>query len=179
MPKFFARLLMVIFIALVVYYGWLYIRSGSINNQISVLQSEIKSDRQSALTVPGRDELLTRQQQLQEVATLMPDHLYFSGLFPALAASTLNTASYTDLQADNTGLLTLTASVPSLEDLDKYLQVFNLPQVNKNFSNVKIVSFQKTQEKNSTSITFQVTMQYNSSIIQYNSGASGSSGGSN
>ncbi|HVY67436.1 MAG TPA: hypothetical protein VHA30_00860 [Patescibacteria group bacterium] len=157
---------------LVIYYGWLFYRSSRIDKDVASLTAQAENDQQQALTVPGRDELFIRQQQLQNFSDLMASHVYYSQIIPKLAAATLKNASYSSLQVDNTGQLVLSASVPDLASLDKYMMVFNRPDVNKYFSNVKIGSFHKVQGANGgpSSISFDVTMQYDPSIINYAAG---------
>jgi hypothetical protein len=165
--KILEGILLAVLLGLVAYYGWLYLQSKAVDSKITSTEININQDTQKALATPGREELIVRQEQLKNLATLIASHVYFSQILPKLAQSTLSTASYSDLEIPGDGTLSLVATVPTIEDLDNYLQVFNLPQVYKYFSNVKISSFAKVQNLNSTSIRFQVTMNYDPSIIQY------------
>jgi hypothetical protein len=175
-PKILTRVFAVVLIGLILYYAWLFFRSKSLDNQIAATKVQINTDRQSALNSPQRDELLVRQTQLKDLSGLISSHVYFSQLLPVLAQDTLKTASYSSLKADASGNLTLAVTVPTLEDLDKYLQVFDLPEVNKNFSNVRIGGYTKVNIAGSTAISFQVNMQYNPSIIGYNASSASASG---
>lgn len=167
-PKIFARVLAVVLLLLIGYYGWLYLDSNKVDREIVRLKAKINADRETAFSAPRRDELLTRQLQLKDVADLIASHVYFSQLMPKLANVTLKKASYSSLRVGVEGQLILSVNVPSLEELDKYLQVFNVPEINQYFSDIRISSYHKVQDKISTSISFQVTMKYNPGIIVYN-----------
>lgn len=168
-PKIFARLFLLILVLLVVYYAWIVISYGKTENNIAKTQAKINSDRAAAMSLANRNEVLTRQLQLKTQADLISKHIYFSQLFPELARVTLKTASYSSLQAVSDGTMTLNASVPSVDDLDKYLQVFDLPAFNQNFSDIKIGGFHKTPSTSGgpTILNFSVKMQYNPALIQY------------
>lgn len=170
LPKFLVRGLAVILVFLVGYYGWLYFQSKKIDGEIIDLQSKINTDAQAAFNAPRRAELLTRQLQLKDLNSLIAAHVYFSKLMPKLAKATLSDASYSSLKVGQDGLLVLSVHVSSLENLDRYLQVFDLPDVNKYFSDVRISSYHKVQGKDSTGISFQITMKYNGGIISYDKG---------
>jgi hypothetical protein len=166
-PKIFEWILIVVLGGLIVYYGWLYFASNQADKNITATEIVIDQETQKALSAPQRQELITRQEQLKNLASLISSHVYWSQILPKLAQSTLKTATYSDLQINPDGTLTLSATVPTLADLDIYLQVFDLPAVNKYFSNVKISSFAKVQNLTSSAIKFQVTMNYDPSIINY------------
>jgi len=165
--KIFVRLFVVVFLALVIYYGWLFFQSKSIDGKISSVQTQISGQTQQALSLTGRGELLTRQQQLQNLNTLVAAHVYWSQIFKPLADATLNNASYSSFQVGTGNDLILSATVPGLTDLDRYMQVFNLPQFNQNFSDIRISGFTIVRGKNSSSVKFNVQMQYNPNLIQY------------
>lgn len=170
-PKILVRVIFVVLVALVIYYIWLFISSKSIDDKIQQTQSQIKSEQQKALGLEGRDELLVRQQQIQSLQGLIAAHPYWSQLFPELARVTLKTASYSSLKVGLGDDLTLSVTVPSLEDLDKYMQIFDLSQFNQNFSDIRISGFTKVQSASSNAIQFQVNMTYGPSLIQYNAAA--------
>jgi hypothetical protein len=167
-PKFLIWVFLVILALLLCYYGWLFSESKSMDNKIAAAETKINNDNQTmAAPSSGKDELLTRQQQLQILSGLISGHVYWSQIFKPLADATLKNASYSSLAVGAGQDLTLSVTVPTLEDLDKYMQIFNLPEFNQNFSNVDIGGFSKVQGKNTTSIQFQVKMQYDPKIIQY------------
>lgn len=165
--KFLIRGLLIVLVLLVVYYGWLFIESKSIDNKMVAAEAQINTDNQSALGATGRDELLTRQQQLQTLSDLIGPHTYWSQLFKPLADATLKNATYSSLTVGKDNEVVLSVTVPTLEDLDKYMQIFNLSRFDQNFSDVRIGGFSKVQDKNSTSVKFEVQMQFDPKIIQY------------
>jgi hypothetical protein len=168
-PKILIWIFLVILALLLAYYGWLFFESKNIDNKTEAAQIQLNNDSQAALAAKGRGELLTRQQQLQSLSGLVASHLYWSQLFKPLADATLKNASYSSLTVSAGNGLTLSVTVPTLEDMDKYMQVFDLPQFYQNFSNVNFGGFSKSQDKNSTGVKFEVKMQYNPKIIQYQS----------
>lgn len=169
LPKILARLALALLIAVAAYYVWLAVSYGQTDKAIQTAQQKIQADQQSALDLSQRNEVLTRQLQLKNLNDLISQHVYFSQLLPALADATLKTASYTSLQVNSDNSLTLAARVPTLGDLDKYLQVFDLPEFYKNFSNLRIGGFSKSKDPqtNGTSLTFEVKMDYSPKLIQY------------
>jgi hypothetical protein len=167
-PKILSKVFLVILAALVIYYAWLFFDSKSIDGKITQAQAQIASDQQKVTSIQGRDELLTRQLQIKNLQALIAAHVYWSQLFPELARVTLKTASYTTLKVGLSDDLTLGVTVPSLSDLDKYMQIFDLSQFNQNFSDIRINGFNKVQGVSSTAVQFQVSMTYNPSLIQYN-----------
>ena len=124
-----------------------------------------KEEKQKALDMSGRKELLVRQQQLKSFNDLVASHLYWSQLLPHIAQATYNKATYSNLKVATNGDLSLSVNVPDLSDMDRYLQVFDLPQVNKYFKQVRIGTYHKVQGKNSTTISFEVMMQFDQGII--------------
>ncbi len=168
-PKIFARLFLLVLILLVIYYGWTVFSYGQVEKETVATQKKINDDKIAALSIPKRDEVLTRQLQLKTQEGLVSSHIYFSQLFPELARVTLKTASYSSLQAVADGSMTLNATVPSVDDLDKYLQVFDLPKFNENFSDIKIGGFHKASNLpgGSTALNFSVRMRFNPAVVQY------------
>lgn len=166
-PKFLIWVFLAILASLLGYYGWLFFDSKNIDKKTADAQAQINSDNQASISDKGRDELFTRQQQLEGLSGLVASHIYWSQFFKPLADVTLKNASYSSLTVGAGNDLTLSVTVPTLQDMDKYMQVFNLPEFNQNFSNVRISGFSKIQDKNSSSIRFDVKMQYNPKIIEY------------
>lgn len=170
LPKIVANIFLVVFIALVAYYAWLFVDSKRISSQIVVIQNQIIEEKKLGLNMERRDEVLVRQQQLQGVNEAVANHLYWTKLLPELARVTLKTASYSNINVNTDGMLSMTVKVPTISDLDKYLQVFDLPAFNKNFSDIRIGGYYKVQGEDSSSfINFDVMMKYNPEIIQYSS----------
>jgi hypothetical protein len=172
---FWIRLLGVVLILLIAYYAWLYITFNSVKTEISKTQTTINSEIQESLGSQDRNELLTRQLQLLSLQTILQNHVYWSQLFPVLAQDTFKTATYSSFTAETTdNTITLQASVPTLNDLDSYTQVFDLPQYYQNFSNVFISGFNQNQDQlqSVNGVSFNVKMQFNPSLIQYKSSSS-------
>lgn len=158
-------------LAVVVYYGYLYFNARAKTKKISDIQATIAAEQKDLGDPAERSKLFTRQQQLQELMKLVSSHPYWSSLLPVLAKSTLNSANYMKIQALTDGTLSLSVTVPSNEDLDKYLQVFDLPQFYNNFYDIRIGSISKTQVGNTLMTQFDVTMKFNTAILQKNGGA--------
>ncbi|MDR3643016.1 MAG: hypothetical protein P4L74_05315 [Candidatus Doudnabacteria bacterium] len=164
LPAVFGLILLGVFC----YYGWLIFSEHSISGQTSALQIKMNQESQGALNNPRRSELLARQLQLKDLNSLVAAHLYWSQIFPVLAQVTLKKAIYDNLTINpQTNTIVLSTEVPTLEDLDKYMQVFNLPQFNKYFSNVRIGGFDQVQGPAGSSVKFIVTMNYDPSLVQY------------
>jgi predicted glycoside hydrolase/deacetylase ChbG (UPF0249 family) len=83
-----------------------------------------------------------------------------------LARVTLKSTSYASIQATAEGLLNVSITAPTYEDLDKYLQVFDLPQYNEQFSEVKILSITKTQDENSVQNEMKLQLKFNPAFIR-------------
>lgn len=166
-PKIIVRIFLVILLALAGYYVWLFVDLNKTNNTLAETQSKINADKQKALNIKKRDEILTRQLQLKALAGIINQHTYLSQLMPEVATVTLKKANYHNLSADSSGVLSLDVTVPSIDDMDKYMQVFDLPIFNENFSDIRIGGFNTVQGKDSSSVHFQVSMKFNPAIIQY------------
>ena len=158
-----------VFVGLIGYYGYLFFQSYQYSSQTTQIQAKITSDNAAALAVPGREELLTRQLQIKTLQSLIASHLYWSQIFAPLACVTLKKASYSSLKVGQGQDMILTTTVPDLNSLDEYEQVFNYPEFNKYFYNIDIEGFSKIQEQNSSAIQFVVDMQFDPSLAQYSS----------
>ncbi len=155
--QWLSRLASLVLVLSLLTYGYLFYSGYSLENKIAESQRKI-SDYQSELQDnEKRDELIARQGQLKSVNQLIEKHMYWSVLLPELARVTLNSAQYTNIETDVEGEIDLTVIVPSYADAEKYLQVFDLPEYNDNFSNVKVVSLTKTEQDN----LLQTTMRLN------------------
>src|SRR3989344_6778773 len=125
-PKYSIRIFLAILGLLVAYYAWLLFDFRHTQNKIFEQRAAVEKGRQESLSVPGRDELLTRQSQVNNLQPIIAQHTYWSQLFAELARVTLKTAGYSSLKADALGNLNLNVTVPSLADFDKYSQVFDV-----------------------------------------------------
>lgn len=146
--------------ALLFVFGWLANRSiASEKATIAEYQADIKSNKQ-------RQELLTRQGQLKNVNQLLASHKYWSPVLPELARVTLTSAKYTAITADVKGELELTVTTPSYEEAEKFLQVFDLPEYNKQFSNVKVMALTKAQVGDSLQTTMRLRLTLDPSFLK-------------
>lgn len=161
------KLLLLGVLALVGFYGWQFIQIGKIEQKITAAQLAISQAQQSVATITNRDELYTRQAQLQQQEGLVSKHLYFSNLFPALARVTLREASYNSITATKEGQLDIQVMVPDLLTVDKFLQVFDRPEFNVNFNNLRIGSVQKNTEGSPTGYSFDARFNFNPALLQY------------
>jgi hypothetical protein len=156
---FVSRILMIILIVMLAGYAYLFVDLSRTNTNVAKTKSKIAQAQQEALNNKNRGELLTRQGQLKELDTLIKGHLYWSYLLPELARVTLKSAKYSNIEADATGKLNLTVSLNSYEELEKFLQIFDLPEYNEQFSNVKVISITKTQQEATGTIDTAVKLQ--------------------
>ena len=124
------KVLVGLLILMVVYYVWTLVDGKRTASSIVNLQNKITSAEGQVLGQKDRQELIVRQGQIQALSNLLKNHVYWSQLIPELAESTLKTASYVSFSANDQGTGTMVVSVPSYTDLDKFLQVFDLPQFN-------------------------------------------------
>lgn len=159
------RVLAVGALVVLVYYVYLFIQVGSANKKITQVQTDISKGKAAALSQIGRDELLIRQEQLKDFTDLSSGHAYYSSLLPALAKITLKNAYYTSISVSSDGKLNMQVVVPSLGDLDKFLQVFNQPEVVKNFYNLRMAGFSKAGDQTGTVYNFSVQMDFNRAIL--------------
>lgn len=156
---YIAKILMVLVVMMMLAYGYLFFDASRTNSNITKTRARITQAQSEAMNNPSRGELLTRQGQIKELDTLIKGHLYWSYLLPELARVTLKSAQYTGIEADATGKLNLTVTLNSYEELDKFLQIFDLPEYNEQFSNVKVISITKNQEAQDGTIETNVKLQ--------------------
>lgn len=162
-----AKLLMLAVLAAVVYYGWLYSQYRKAVAETASVEAKIIEAKKQAANIKKRDELLTRQGQLSQLDALVSNHVYFSQIFKPLADVTLKTSQYSSLKAFSNGNISLSVTVPNIQELDKFLQVLNSPKFIENFSNVRVGSFNKIQENDNVSYKFEINMNFNESLLQY------------
>jgi len=169
LPSLLVKFLVVLGVGLVGYWGFLYFNSRKVANEVESTQTALEAAKAQAVNFKDRNEILTRQAQLKTLDSLITGHPYWSHLLPALAKVTLKTSSYSAIRANGDGNIILSVRVPSLQDLDKYLQVFDLQQFNQNFSDVRIGAFHEEPNGQTTNIRFDVKMKYNTTVLNYNS----------
>lgn len=163
---FLARLLMVALVAVLLVYGYLQYSQWSAKKDIAETNAAIATAQAEALQNKSRNEVLTRQGQVKELDTLIKSHMYWSYLLPELARVTLRSAQYTDIEANGAGKLNLTVTLPSYEELEKFMQIFDLPEYNKEFSNVKILSISKTQQIDKIQTLVQLELTFNPNYLK-------------
>lgn len=168
--SFSVKFLTFILVAVIAYYGYLFYKTHEQDTAMAKLQQDIIAEQKNTVNIDDQNELYTRQQQLQQLLTLVNSHTYWSNLLPSLAEVTLKSSNYLTLQAMNDGTLSLSITVPSTQDLDKFLQIFDLPEFNKNFYDIKVGSIGKTQVGNQLLTKFDVAIKYSPSILQFNNG---------
>ncbi len=161
------KLLAVAFLAMLGFYGWQFYKINKIAAQEISDQQEISTAQQSAGAITNREELYTRQAQLSEQSGLIQKHLYWSQLFPALAKVTFKKASYTAIQLTKEGQLTLKVTVPDLYSIDKFFDVYNQPEFNENFYNLRIGSFQKSEGDEKEGYSFDARFDFNTGLLRY------------
>lgn len=156
-PRVVARLMMIFLIVAVAVYAGLFLLSFLSNRSLSTAQKQIDDLQTAALASKDRNELVTRQEQLQQLNTLIDRHVYWSYMLPELARVTLKSARYSEISATADGKMELGVLLPSYSDIEKFMQIFDLPEYNKQFSNVRIVGIDNTQ--NGTTIETKLRLE--------------------
>lgn len=168
LPSFLVKFLIVVGIGAVAYYGWVFFQTKKVTAELVRVQDEIAAEKASVSGIQDRDELLTRQLQLQSLDKVIAKHAYWTHVLPELANVTLRSATYSNIKATAEGVISLSGKVPTLEELDKFLQVFNLPEYSANFNMVRLGSYHVAQEDEGTSVSFEIKMNYNTGLLKYN-----------
>ncbi|MBL8029782.1 MAG: hypothetical protein JNN11_00875 [Candidatus Doudnabacteria bacterium] len=159
------KVLVFLAVGVVAYYVFLYFKLESAKDEVVMVENNIVENKKAALNMPGREELLSRQLQLKEFAAVTAGHAYYSKFLPALAKVTLKNAYFTNISLNNQGKMSMQAVVPTLLDLDKFLQVFNDPLVSSNFYNVRLGGFTKAEDQNGPVYTFNIQLDFNPAIL--------------
>lgn len=167
LPGIFVKIMLVAALGVLAYYGWLVMQNKKVVKEVAEIKAEHAQNIATAMNLKKRDEVLTRQAQLKEFNSLLAGHLYWSNVLPELAKVTLKYAKYTNLRASADGTLELGVTVPTLDDLDKYLQVFDQAKFNENFSDIRIGGFSKVTDETGSQIKFDARMKYNGNLLKY------------
>lgn len=170
LPGILVKVFGLILLLVVGYYVSLIMRVSSLSKRADELNRQIATMQQHIAEFTRKPELVTRQGQLKELNALIQNHIYWNSFLPELARVTLVTASYNGLDALSDGTMTLSSSVPTYAELDKYLQVFDRPEFNANFSDLKISGVNQMQDGDSASIAFRLSMKFNTAMLKYNFG---------
>ncbi len=161
------KLIIVVILALVGYFGWAYFQVKTVKKQVVSLNSDIANKKIEFNQTSRSDELITRQAQVKEFSNLINSHVYWSQLLPEIAKVTLKQATYLSMQTDSKHVLSMSVQLPNMVELDKFLQVFNSPTLNKYFRDVKIGGVSKVQEDDLSLIKAEITFDFNPEIIKY------------
>ncbi|PIR96391.1 MAG: hypothetical protein COT92_01335 [Candidatus Doudnabacteria bacterium CG10_big_fil_rev_8_21_14_0_10_42_18] len=167
LPSLLVKFFVLILLGILGFYVWMFLETRSLEKEMQKLNGQIIQARQDVAAEEGRSELITRQAQLKELEGLLGEHFYWSRLLPALSQVTLKKAKYSDLAILDRGEISLEVAVPTLEDIDKFLQVFDLPEFYKNFSDIRIGAFHKIPSEDEIVYAFNVIMNYNPGLIEY------------
>ncbi len=163
---FLARILMFALVVVVLGYVGLKFFSWQNGKTMAQTQTAVVAAQNEALNDKQRKELITRQGQSKELDSLVKNHMYWSYMLPELAKVTLRTARYTEISTDDQGKLLVTASLPSYEDLEKYMQIYDLPEYNQQFSNVKILSISRQQLNESIQTVVRLELTFNPEFLK-------------
>ncbi|MDE2311926.1 MAG: hypothetical protein KGJ93_02440 [Patescibacteria group bacterium] len=167
LPKIIANVLVAAVLGLGVYYGWLWYRISQTEHAISSGQQALAKAAESVKDISGREEVYTRQAQLKQYNTLVAGHLYWSHLFPALAAATLKGSSYSSMRVTSEGTLQLSVTLSDLNAVDKYIQVFDQPQFNKYFSNLVVNGLKRTGIGPDSPYDLEARLTFDKSLLNY------------
>ena len=164
-----SKLAIVGLLAMAAYYGWLTFRQRDLKRGIEQVSQQIEEQKQELSQVSERDEILTRQSQIKEFDSLINGHMYWSQLLPELANVTLKNASYLSFKAQNEGTMSLDVKVPSIAELDKFLQAFDSPKLNRYFSDLKIGGINKVLDGDESYVSVSVQLKYDPHLLEYQS----------
>jgi cell division protein FtsB len=164
--SYISKGLALVLVLVLLYYGYLIIAAKSKASSITKLETEIAEVEAKLDNSQQKNQLFTRQAQLKDLQQLLKHHVYWSGLVGEMARVTLKNASYSTYAVTDTGAVQVTVDVPNYQELDKFLQVFDLPQFNKQISNVRIRSITKVQRDNSLIISAKIEFTYNTDSLR-------------
>lgn len=158
--------LAVLLLIILAYYGFLIYKGSKIASDTEAVNVEIGELQNKLLTDPNRNELLTRQSQLKDLQRLAKNHFYWSILLKELPKMNLKTASLLNFTANGQAQASLVVAVPSYADLDKFMQVFDRPEVNKTFTDIKIKSVTKTEQESKLLIKAKIELKHRLDFIK-------------
>lgn len=164
--KWLLRLVTVIFVLAIAFYGYLFFNSWRTEKSIAKATKSVQEFQNTINNNSKRQELITRQGQLNAVNDLLDKHLSWSVILPELSRVTIRSAKYSNMDFSEGGSLELTVTLPSYAEADKYLQVFNLPQFNRQFSNVTVMSLTRGQDENLTETVLRLQLEYNIDFLK-------------
>lgn len=147
-------------------YIFFYFHQRSLQNQINQARNKTIAAQNEASKNTAREELLTRQGQLSALTPLIKAHSYWSSLLPEIAHISLRQSSYISMDGISSGNLILSVKMPTYADLDKFLQVFDLPEYNRQFSNVRVLSINKATAEGQIAYIMLVQLTFNTDFIK-------------
>jgi hypothetical protein len=161
-----ARLLALVLLAVFAYYGYLQYSARSTAKDLKEVKDKTTQAQRDALGNKDRLELITRQGQMQNLDKLIKGHVSWSYLLPELARVSLRSASYASVEAASSGKMILTVSLPDYREVDKYLQIFDLPEYNEQFSDVKVMSITKAQQGTVLVTQLKIQLTFNPEFLK-------------
>lgn len=162
------RFLVAVLLGLVVFWAWLFFQGRNAKGTINRLEDQTTKQQQELSQNQWRDEVVTRQAQIKALDDLITNHLYWSQLLSELAKVTLKSASYLSFQAESeNNEINLAVSLPSMADLDKFLQAFDSTQLNRYFSDLKLGGVGKVASKGQNFIRVDIQLKFNPELLKY------------
>lgn len=122
------------------------------------IETEIKSQEEYAT-------LLSNQDKLKNIQTLLDEHLDWSKFFPSFQEATLKTATYSKVSATSDGGAIISGTVPDFQNLDKLIKAFQLSDFDF-INDVKLTSIALASGEK-TGIDFSIKITFNKSILEW------------
>lgn len=164
--KWLLRLVVVLLFLAMAGYLLIFIMQSSAKNKITNLETKMSQVRTELQNNKERNELITRQGQLQDLNKLLGEHQFWSTLLPELARVSLTSASYTTIETATAGNIILSVAVPTYADAEKFLQVFDLPEYNQQFSNVRLLALSRSQQDNVLKTVMRIQLTLNPNLLK-------------
>ncbi|MBP9686549.1 MAG: hypothetical protein KBD66_01990 [Candidatus Doudnabacteria bacterium] len=164
-PVYIVRVFALLFLLLLALWGFLVLRVKMNTTKAQELSASIQKAQDEIVAMPAWRQVVVRQGQVKAAEGLLDGQQFWSRLLPELARVTLQSASYLSFSADARGTARMSVSTPSYAEFDKFLQVFDLPQFNNQFSEVTVSSVEKYQQGDSQLIRFDVAVTYDTAFL--------------
>lgn len=166
LSRIIAILALVLLVIAVGIYVVLWLVNRSSTKTLVNTKQQTQTLQTEALGNKDRNELVTRQEQLEQLSTLIDKHVYWSYLFPEIARVSLKSAKYTQIKAVSDGNMELDVMLPNYTEVEKFMQIFDLPEYNQQFSNVQIIGIDKIQNGTTIEITLRLRLKFNPNYIK-------------
>lgn len=147
-------------------YGFLAFDESRRGSEIDSIRAEIQSIEAQVTSSTELREILVRQGQVKGFQKVATDYSYWSRLLPELARVTLKTGGYASVNVDSDYQLRLGLVLPDFADFDKYLQVFDNPQFNKNLYNVRVVAASKYQSDQTKGVKVELEISVKPDLLR-------------